>query len=194
MAKKRTTKKQIFTFKREYIIWILILILILLQAASAWHIQKLQEHANPNSDLSMRYLLKNAEEDRYKYPVIDVAENKVYIPEARIYLPLNEVSRDLRYEYRGYGGFNKTPVLYFSTSSVVGQQSNAQYASCDKMVTLTAPSTQKVVGGDSMDRIQPTKDGLRDIHTYSGESCWNQKWYGDLQQDLLEAVRAIKNY
>ena len=194
MAKKRTMKKQIFTFRREYIIWALILMLILLQAASIWHIQKLQEQANHNSELSMKYILKNAEEDRYKYPVIDIAENKVYIPEARIYLPLNEVSRDLRYDYRVQGGVNKTPVLYFSTSSVVGQQNNAQYASCDKMVTLTSPSTQKVVVGNSIDRIQPTKDGLSEIHTYTEESCWNQKWYGDLQQDLLEAVQTIKNY
>jgi hypothetical protein len=80
MTIKRATKKQIFTLNKNYILWTVILLLIILQGVSAWHIVKLREYADSTSDLSMRFALKNAEEDRYKHPIIDVSENRVHIP------------------------------------------------------------------------------------------------------------------
>lgn len=194
MTKKRTTKKQTFTFKREYILWIIVLILVALQGVSAWRIVKLQEYADSNSNLSMRFLLKNSEEERYKYPIIDVAENRVYIPEARIYLPLNDTSRDMRYDYREFGGDNSFKILYFSVSSVVGQQGNSQFASCDKMVTLADPAKIQGRKNNTVGTIQTTKDGLSDISMYTDEPCWNQEWYANLRHNLVEVVKTAKNY
>jgi hypothetical protein len=142
----------------------------------------------------MRFLLKSAEEERYKYPIIDVAENRVYIPEVRIYLPLNEASRNMRYDYREKGAGFWSKALYFSVSSVVGQQSGAQYESCDKMVTLVPPEEIQGHNDKAIGTIAPTRDGLSDIFTHPNDTCWDQKWYADSKQDLVEVVRQAKNY
>jgi hypothetical protein len=194
MTKKRTIKKQKFIFKKKYILWTVILILIIMQGLSAWHIVKLREYADNNSDLSMRFLLKNAEEDRYKHPIIDVSENRVYIPEARIYLPLNEASRNMRYDYREHGAGFRSKALYFSTSSVVGQQSGAQYESCDKMVTLAPPEEIQIHDDKPVGTIESTKDGLSDVFVHPDSTCWEGKWYTDLKQGLVEVVKEAKNY
>jgi hypothetical protein len=194
MTRKKSVKKRIFMPKRDLILWSAILVLVVLQALSIMYIIQQREYAKSDSNFQMRTLLKEAEEERYKYPVIDVAENRVYIPEVRIYLPLNEVSRDIRYEYRERGAGFWLKALYLSTSSVVGQQSNAQYASCDKMIIL-APSAEiqrgnmKVTGS-----IEPTKDGLTDIYVNSDDACWDQNWYTDQKQGLSEVVKQAKNY
>ena len=194
MTRKRTSKKHTFTFKKEYILWAVILVLIILQGVSAWRIVKLQEYADGTSDLSMRFLLKNVEEGRYKYPIIDVSENRVYVPEARIYLPLNEASRNMRYDYRENGAGVKLKTLYFSTSSVVGLQSRAQFETCDKMVTLAQFEEVQIHKDKPVGAIEPTKDGLSNIFMHPGNECWNQKWYTDLEQGLVEVVKEAKNY
>ena len=194
MIRKKSTKKRLLISKRDLILWSVILILVVLQTLSILYIMQQREYTKSDSNFQMRTLLKEAEEQRYKHPVIDVAENRVYIPEVRIYLPLNEVSRDMRYEYRERGAGFWPKALYLSTSSVVGQQSNEQYASCDKMIIL-APSTEiqrgniKVTGS-----IEPTKDGLTDIYENSDGACWDQNWYTDQKQGLSEVVKQAKNY
>lgn len=142
----------------------------------------------------MRFLLKNAEESRYKHPIIDVSENRVYIPEARIYLPLNEASRNIRYDYREHGSDHRSKVLYFSTSSVVGQQSGAQYESCDKMVTLAPPEEMQIYNNKPVGIVESTKDGLSDIFMHPDSTCWEGKWYTDSKRDLAEVVKEAKNY
>jgi hypothetical protein len=194
MAKKHTFKKQLRGTKKEYILWVIILALAISQAASAWYITKLQNYAESSSNLSMRFLLKNAEEERYKYPVIDIAENRVYIPEARMYLPLDETSRNMRYDYREKGAGFFSRALYFSTSSIVGQQSGAQYESCDRMVTLTPPTEIRASSLKAIGTIEPTKDGLSEIFINSDDTCWDQKWYSDQRQNLVEVVKQAKNY
>lgn len=194
MVKKKSIKKQKFTFKKEHILWTVILILIALQCLSAWHIMKLREYADSYSDFSTSVLLKHAEEERYKYPIIDVAESRVYIPEARIYLPLNEASRNMRYDYRENGAGFRSKALYFSVSSVVGQQSGAQYESCDKMVTLAPSKEIQAHSNKAVGTIERTKDGLSDIFMHPDDMCWDQKWYTDQKQDLLEVVKKAKNY
>jgi len=163
------------------------------QGLSAWHIVKLREYSD-NSDISMRFLLRNGEEDRYKYPVIDVSENRVYIPEARIYLPLNDTSRNLRYDYAKHGADFKSRTLYISDSSVVGRQTDERYASCDKVVMLTPRTDAQPVLSSVVGTIVPSKDGLRDIYMHPSESCGDKEWYANMSQKLVEVVKEAKSY
>lgn len=194
MVKKKLINKQKFTFKKEYLLWAIILLLLIVQGFSIWQIIKLREYAEHDSNFTMRVLLRNAEEDRYKHPVIDVAENKVYIPEARIYLPLNETSRDLRYSLQEKDAGFWPKAIYFSTSSVVGKQTGAQYESCDRMATLALPTEIQSNGIKKIGTIEPAADGLTDIFENSDTTCWGQERYTNAKQGLTEALKQAKNY
>lgn len=190
---KKPTKRKII-FNSVPILWLVIFTVIVVQAASIWHITKLQQSVESTSGLSMQYLLKNGEELRYKYPVIDVSEERVYLPEARIYLPLNEASRNLRYEYKSSSKNQSSNVIYFSNSSVVGQQKDEKYASCDKMVTLLHPEANYKDQKSYKAEISQTKDGLRDVYINTDMSCWDGAWYTDVKQALVDTVIQAKNY
>lgn len=187
-------KKQKNISKREYILWIIIVILVILQGMSAWGVVKLQEGIERASDLSLSVSLKDAEEGRYKYPIVDVTEKRVYIPEAHIYLPLNDASRNMRYDFRKEGMGGESSAVYFSTSSVVGRQSGMQYESCDKMVTLTSGSASQIIDSSKIGTIQLTKDDPKDIYVHSAVSCWDEEWYASLRERLVDAVKAAKSY
>jgi len=193
MTKKQTSRKRSFALNSTFILWVIVLLLVMAQGLSAWHIVKLREYSD-NSDISMRFLLRNGEEDRYKYPVIDVSENRVYIPEARIYLPLNDTSRNLRYDYAKHGADFKSRTLYISDSSVVGRQTDERYASCDKVVTLTPRTDAQPVLSSVVGTIVPSKDGLRDIYMHPSESCGDKEWYANMSQKLVEVVKEAKSY
>ena len=171
-----------------------VLALIASQGISLWQIMKLREFADQNSHFQLGVLLKHAEEERYKYPVIDVTQNRVYIPEARIYLPLNETSRNLRYDYREKGAGSWSRAMHFSTSSVVGQQSDERHANCDKIVTLAPPAEFQQLDDGADGTIEPTKDGFKYVFVHSDDACWDQKWYAGLKEGLLEAVKQAKSY
>jgi hypothetical protein len=95
------------------------MILTITQALSGWYVIKLWNIESENDKRHLAELINKSEQRRYESPIINVSENRVYIPEVRVYLPLNEVTRSLRYEY------STTPIstsLHLSTVSTVGAQ------------------------------------------------------------------------
>jgi len=190
MIKKQNLKKPAFGTKKERIIlWSVILTLIIIQALSAWYISELWKYNSDTSSQSLYLHISKSEEKRYKYPVIDIAEDKVYIPEARIYLPLNDTTRNLRYEYINNKDYKS---LNLSVSSAVGTQNGVDDPTCDKVV-MVSPSKESleypyVDGGE----IKPTVDGLRYVSVHNKETCGT--YFGDVQQGLVEAVKLITQY
>jgi hypothetical protein len=100
----------------------------------------------------------------------------------------------MRYDYRERGGGFWSKALYFSTSSIVGRQSEAKYESCDKMVTLAPSEDIKINKDKPVGGVEATKDDLRDIYTHPVDTCWDQKWYTDMKQGLVDVVKEAKNY
>lgn len=77
----------------------------------------------------------------YKLPIIDIPENRVYIPESQSYLPLNDITRDLRYYI--YSDSD----IRFSTQKLIGAYSDTNESrkiACLEMVKLS--SENNVVG------------------------------------------------
>jgi hypothetical protein len=142
MTKKHIFKKQIRSIKKERILWVAIIILAALLASSIWYIIKTSSSDTSSSTNLNRPTMTKAQEEhlqafvndieqrRYRYPVIDVKENRVYIPEAHMYLPLNESSRDIRYQVLG-------DTIWLSTAMAVGRQTGNEDASCDRVVIVT---------------------------------------------------------
>lgn len=76
----------------------------------------------------------------YKTPIFDVAENRAYLPELKAFLPLTNISRDLRYKDHSDG------LVTFSTAKLIGtyQVANdrAEPTTCTILAKLTAKSEE----------------------------------------------------
>lgn len=142
-----------------------------------------------NDTRNFAELIDKSEQRRYKSPIIDVSENRVYIPEARVYLPLNGVTRDLRYDY-----FNvpASKALYLSTVSTVGAQITEDDHQCDKVVSIQQTVVPMADMYSSIGEIEPTKDGLHYMYAHTKEKC--SIYFGTVREDLIAAARQMKSY
>lgn len=190
MIKKQNLKKQAIGIKKERIIlWVVILILIILQAISAWYLIKLWNYNSESSKQSLYSLISKVEEKRYKHPVIDIAEGRVYIPEARIYIALNDSTRDLRYEFVNVPNYKS---LHLSMSSTVGVQNETDDPTCDQVVVLSTSKEGLEPTYYDAGEIQSTVDGLRYLRVHNKDTC---SVYNDsVQADLVKAAKSITIY
>ncbi|HMI09147.1 MAG TPA: hypothetical protein VK497_01975 [Candidatus Saccharimonadales bacterium] len=119
-------------------------------------------------------------------PIISVSENRVYIPEFRIFIPLTDISRKLQYSTSP----NFKANLYLSTTDVVGNQKSNDDPSCDKMVQI---STSKDVhtAEKYISEITPTKDGLRYIYQ-NNRKC--SIYPAGANDKLVELAQSIQQY
>lgn len=183
MKKKQKTNIQ-FSKNFAVLLALFIFLLTVAQAISAYYILQNREYMIEDSERTLTGFVNSTEEKRYSHPVIDVTEGRVYVPEARIYLPLNETTRNLRYDYRN--PFD-TVELYLSVRGVVGNQQPTDDPQCDKMIWL---SQKKNNSPNFVAEIEPTKDGLRYVSAH--DTC--EIYYDTVRDDLLEAVKQLKNY
>jgi hypothetical protein len=190
MTKKQNLKKQVGGVKKERIaLWAIIFTLIVLQAISAWYLMNLRSDVVQTSERNLYTLINNSEEGRYKYPVIDITEGRVYIPEARVYLPLNDTTRDLRYDYFAVQDYKS---LRLSTSAIVGSQHERDHHSCDKVIILSLSKEPTNTAYYDAGEIQPTRDGLRYLSVHNKDTC--SIYYGSVQEDLAQAAKSITRY
>jgi hypothetical protein len=191
MVKKQNLKKQTNGIKKERIIlWVVISILVVLQAISAWYLVRLWNHESESSKRDFSAYINKSEEERYSHPIIDITEGRVYIPEARIYLPLNDTTRNLRYDYFKPPQGNTS--LRLSTSSIVGAQIEKDDHACDKVIMLSPSKYPAMTTYSPAGEIQPTKDDLRYIYVHSKDTC--STYYGSAQEDLTIAAKLITSY
>lgn len=189
MTKKQIMSKQANSIKKERILWIVIIILAISQAISAWYLMKIWNYNSDSSQQSTYSLISKVEEKRYKYPVIDIAEGRVYIPEMRIYLPLNDSTRDLRYDFFNAPNYKS---LRLSTSSAVGVQNDTDDPSCDKVVILSKSKEGASSIYYDAGEIKPTKDGLRYLSVHNKDTC--SIYFGNIREGLVEAAKSITQY
>jgi hypothetical protein len=193
MMKKHIFKKQIRSIKKERILWAAIIILAALLASSIWYIIKTSNTSKSSLPAPQRSLtqaeqergqtfVNDIEQRRYRYPVIDVKENRVYIPEARMYLPLNESSRDIRYQVLG-------DTIWLSTAMAVGRQTGNEDASCDRVVIVT--DSENKAGGYIAEGTIKSNDGSTRF-VFRHPAC---EIYGDvLSKRLADVTKEVQYY
>jgi hypothetical protein len=192
MAKKLLSK-QTPRIKKEHILWVVIILLATLLASTTWYIVKTSNASKTVSSSTSKPrtqaeeeraqdMVNEIEERRYRYPVIDVKESRVYIPEARLYVPLSEDSRDLRYEMWG-------ETIWFSVSIAVGRQTGNADASCDKVVIFT-PTPDRAQGYTLAGTIT-AKDGST-RYIFKHPTC---RLYSDeFSQRLVDVIKQAHYY
>jgi hypothetical protein len=187
MVKKHVSNKRANITRKEYTLWAIIVLLLISQVVSAIFLARLINVDSRDSKQSLYAFINRIEEKRYKYPVIDVSEGRVYIPEARIYLPLTDTTRNLRYEYQN----TVANTLHLSVSSAVGSQREEDDPTCDKIITITPASSRLSTNESLVGTIQPTKDGLSHI-TAIKKAC--KTYQASTWDELAQAAKAIQQY
>ncbi len=145
--------------KRVNKLWFAFVALFLIQIVTIGYVIRLHANYSKDSSSSFNRFINESEARRYITPIISVSEDRVYIPESRIFMPLNDVSRKLQYSTSP----DPTKDLYLSITGVVGNQNSGDDPSCDKMVRISA-SKNTFTGEKYIGEIAPTKDGLRYIY------------------------------
>lgn len=189
MIKNKKIKKPSKNNQTERrILWCAVVLLFVLQLVSVGYIIQLRNNAAEMDERTFATYINESEKERYKYPVIDVSENRVYIPEARVYLPLNDVTRNLRYDYS-----NNKPhaALYLSNTSIVGAQTKEDDPSCDKIVSFTGDTTVNTTFSVTGE-LEPSKDGFKYLLAHSKDGC--KIYFGTAREDLINAAKEIQNY
>jgi len=190
MLKKRNLKKRVGHIKKERVIlWAVILVLIILQVVTIWYVARLWNDHLVSSKQALYSLIAKSEERRYKYPVISITENRVYIPELRIYLPLDDATRNLRYEYVNLPTYTS---LRLGVSSTVGQQSETDDPFCDQVVVLSATKDGMDPAHNYVGELPSTIGSLRYMYVHNKATC---SIYNDnIQDDLVRAAKLITKY
>jgi len=159
--------------------------LLLFQIITLGYITTLK---SDNSKNNLSTLINAVENKRYIEPIRSVSESKVYFPEARISVPLNDISRKVRYDmFTTQDGTVKN--IYLSLPGVIGNQIDKDVATCDKMVRISASNTpskdEKSVG-----EIEPTSSGLRYIFKHN--QC--EIYSSGLSDRLVDVAKSIQSY
>lgn len=193
MAKKHILKKYIHGIKKEGVLYAVIIILAVLLASAMFYIVRTSSinesslsnlvsyHAKAEEE-RMQASVNEIEERRYRYPVIDVKENRVYIPEVRMYVPLTENSRDLRYQIWG-------DTVWLSVSIAVGRQTGNADASCDRVVLLTA-SEKKGQGYIATGTIKASDGSARYVFRHPACDIYSDSF----SKDLADVAKQIQYY
>lgn len=193
MTKKHILKKRIRGVRKERVLYAVIIILAILLALTIFYIVRTSSINSSSISNLARYPTKaeqeriqaavnEIEERRYRYPVIDVKENRVYIPELRIYVPLTESSRDLRYQVWG-------DTVWLSVSIAVGRQTGNKDASCDRVVLLTE-SEKKGQGYIAAGTIKANDGSARYIFRHPECDIYSDSF----SKDLADVANQIRYY
>lgn len=163
--------------------WLAIGVLALLLSVSVLYNFKISSQPQSAESKDMQAFVNDMEQRRYRYPVIDVKEERVYLPESRMYLPLNEWTRDLRYQVIG-------KKVWLSSAIAVGRQTGDADASCDRVVILS-DTDQPNDGGYIEAGTIRTPDGST-LYISRHDTC---QIYSDiLSKNLAEVAQKIQYY
>jgi hypothetical protein len=187
MKKKASTLKKQIGKKNFYAIWAAIIILAVVQTGIIINLLDIHQFDRDISAFKLGSSIASFEEKIYKNPVIDIVQNRVYIPEARIYFPLNETSRDLRYNYVTISQY---PELRLSMPGAIGHQQPKDSPTCDRVVAL---ESMKESPSSEFEFVGDLSSNIGNLHyIYKHQPC---SIYGkDLADSLADVAKEARQY
>lgn len=128
----------------------------------------------------------------YLDPVISISENRVYIPEIRAYMPLDNTTRNLKYKYDERGDSKK---LSLSTNWLVGgwSKGSGEAPGCINLIKLSSTDTND----SQMQSVDPLSEPIGGMSHVSKHKGCKMHRYGSnpiSSEDIEAAVRSLKSY
>jgi hypothetical protein len=184
---KQQFRRKLVANKERYVLWIIVGVLTVSQAVSGFFLVGLWNWQSSQRDLDEKIVTNMGNDRTYKYGVVDVPQDKVFLPELRLSLPLNDTTRNLRYTYsisvKGQSS------LYLTTTSAVGMVYQPEDVYCKRMVALTELKMNSNMY-DLISDIRPTIQGL--THIYTPKGC--AKIDNSALNELVEAAKNAQEY
>lgn len=184
---KTRNNKQVNPIKK-YGTWVLVIALMITQALSLIYIFKLHQSVSSIEDRLFLNFVNQSETLRYKRAAVSVSEQKIYIPDARIYVTLGDSDPEIMYDARQLSS-GAMGALHLSTATTVGnQRSLTENETCDKLITISASKQSQ---GTFIKEIPSTKDGLRYIYLYDKNTCdlYTDETWNDTKQ-IAEGIHS----
>lgn len=147
-----------------------------------------------NADI--RLFIQTANKSLYRLqPVTDPLQNRVYLPEAHIYLPMTQLSRDLVYFYAA--ATKDTPEeLQLSTSfNTNSLPVTFKDVPCLQRFVSVGINSNKNLNADSFVGNKKLDDG-RNIYIFKHDnsSCIEARWQVDTPTDIANLLLQARSY
>lgn len=144
----------------------------------------------------LKVYIQEANKDLYSNSgVVDPINQRVYFPELKIYLPLTQTARNLRYNYySGDASSSLPPQAQFNTNTNIGRLVNQfSDAPCQqRLVTVSVNSKTDI--GERLSGFTKLKDG-RTLYFYenSNSSC-NNFWVDNTPASIVNNLKQAQSY
>lgn len=186
MAKKsKHTKYNVSV--NTLLVWSAIVLVVAVQLLMLFQIKEVTKNQSDVDKRLVSDLINKAENERYTEPVISVTEERVYIPDIKGYLPLNNTSLKIRYDYFDMKDFE---ALYISHVGVIGHQTEQHTnANCDKIIAITK-NKNEMSDFSYVKSIDPVGPGL--MHIYQHNDC--NFYTKALSDDIAKLAGSLRSY
>ncbi len=195
----------------ERLLIFILLIIIGLMSAILWsfgqRLNILDDQTNGTGSLAhqqetglgwfpIKIYIQNAERGFYSLePVADPSKNVVYLPEARISLPLSAESRDLRYNYEARSSGSPAQVLVSTTQILNKSISNFADVTCEqRVIGFSIDQKDGFTAGGKYAGSISLSDG-RILYFWLNDTKFCQNFWGDgTQSDILGVLKQAQSY
>lgn len=185
VKRSKSTKRNISI--NTVALWLAVGLIVVVQIFILFQIKDMKTNQTNIGKRLVADLINKTETERYRTPAISISEDRVYIPEVKGYVPLTNISRDIRYDYFDMKGVE---VLYLSYNGIVGKQNEHHTsANCDKVAAITK-NKNEMSDFTYVQAISPIGPGL--MHIYRHNNC--NFYPEELSDDIARIATALRSY
>lgn len=156
-----------------------------------------QTNKDPNEDIQLKMLIKDSAASVYSDAIINAETKRVYLPEINVFFPLDEKTRQLKYQYIPGDTKNSYPEeIMISTKNQVETlpETLAQVPCVQQMLRVTINNqdserfSEKKAGSVTLD------DG-RGLYFFenNNKSC-SSRWLSFGPTDMTQVMKTAKSY
>lgn len=154
------------------------------------------DNKNPNEDIQLKSLIRDSQANVFSQAVIDAPLMKVYIPELKIALPLDDRTRDLMYRYTPADQQHSYPeeIILSSKFHVLTLVENLKQVPCSRLVRVTTSDPGQLQFNETASGVVTLDDG-RQLHIaqQKNKDCAS-RWVTMGPPQMVEVIKSAKTY
>ena len=151
---------------------------------------------DPNEDIQLKSLIRDSQSNVFSYAVIDAPQQKVFIPELKLSMPLNNQTRELMYRYTPSDQQNSYPeeAIFSTKFHVMTLVENLNQVPCARLVRVTTSDPGQLQYNEVSAGELQLSDG-RTLHLLEqkNKDCAS-RWVSMSPKQMVEAIKSATPY